>query len=65
LVAITMTASTKRPWAVFLGASLALTAGAAMSVFFGRVAGDLVPTAVLHRIAATAFIVIGVWMWIR
>ncbi|MDD5629105.1 MAG: TMEM165/GDT1 family protein [Elusimicrobia bacterium] len=65
LVAVTLTASTKKPWAVFLGASLALTAVTAVGVLFGQVALKFVPEAVLHRIAATAFIAIGVWMWVK
>lgn len=65
LVAITMTASSQKPWAVFLGASLALTAVTAIGVFFGQVALRWIPEAVLHRVAATAFIAIGVWMWVK
>ncbi|MCX5796474.1 MAG: TMEM165/GDT1 family protein [Elusimicrobia bacterium] len=65
LVAVTMTASTKKPWAVFLGASLAMTAVTAIGVLFGQVAARFVPPETMHRIAATAFIAIGVWMWVK
>ena len=65
LVAVTMTASTRNPWAVFLGASLAMTVVTAIGVLFGQVAVKLVPEEVLHRVAATAFIAVGVWMWIK
>ncbi|HAM34834.1 MAG TPA: hypothetical protein DEB40_04515 [Elusimicrobia bacterium] len=65
LAVITLTASTQKPWAVFLGASLALTAVTAIGVLFGQTAMRLVPEAVMQRVAATAFIAIGVWMWIK
>ena len=65
LAVITLTASTQKPWAVFLGASLALSAVTACGVLFGQVAMKFVPEAVLHRVAATAFIAIGVWMWAK
>jgi putative Ca2+/H+ antiporter (TMEM165/GDT1 family) len=65
LVAVTMTASTKKPWAVFLGASLAMTVVTAIGVLFGQVAVKFVPEEILHRVAATAFIAVGVWMWVK
>ncbi|MDD5656084.1 MAG: TMEM165/GDT1 family protein, partial [Elusimicrobia bacterium] len=54
LAVITLTASTGKPWAVFLGASLALAVGTALGVVFGHVALKIVPGEVLHRIAPTA-----------
>jgi putative Ca2+/H+ antiporter (TMEM165/GDT1 family) len=65
LAVITLTASTGKPWAVFLGASLALSAVTAFGVVFGQVALRFVPEVVMHRIAATAFIAIGTWMWLK
>ena len=62
LAAMTMSAQTKRPWAVFIGASLALAAVSAIGVLVGGVAGQYVPLEWVKRIAAVLFIVIGVLM---
>ena len=62
LAAMTMAAQTKRPWAVFIGASVALAAVSALGVIVGSVIGDYVPLIWLKRIAAIAFIAIGVLM---
>ena len=62
LAAMTMSAQTKKPWAVFLGASLALTAVSALGVIVGATLGNYVPLDWVKRIAAVAFIVIGVLM---
>jgi putative Ca2+/H+ antiporter (TMEM165/GDT1 family) len=62
LAAMTMAAQTKRPWAVFIGASLALTVVSALGVVVGNVIGDYVPLLWVKRAAAVAFIAIGVLM---
>jgi len=62
LAAMTMAANTKKPWAVFLGASLALAAVSLLGVLVGTVLGDYVPVVWVKRVAAMAFIVIGVLM---
>jgi len=62
LAAMTMAADSKKPWAVFLGASLGLVAVSALGVLVGSVIGDYVPIVWVKRVAATAFIVIGVLM---
>jgi len=62
LAAMTMAAQTKKPWAVFLGASIALAAVSALGVLVGSVIGDYVPLEWVKRVAAVAFIVIGVLM---
>lgn len=62
LAAMTMAAQTKRPWAVFIGASVALAAVSALGVIVGSVIGDYVPLLWVKRIAAIAFIAIGVLM---
>jgi len=60
LAAMTMAAQTKRPWAVFIAAALALTAVSAIGVVVGSVVGDYVPLIWVKRVAALSFIVIGV-----
>jgi len=62
LAAMTMAADSRKPWAVFLGASLALAAVSALGVLVGSVVGDYVSLVWVKRVAAMAFIVIGVLM---
>ncbi|HEX6729227.1 MAG TPA: TMEM165/GDT1 family protein [Pyrinomonadaceae bacterium] len=60
LAAMTMAAETKKPWAVFIGASVALAAVSALGVLAGALLGNYVPLEWVKRIAAIAFIVIGI-----
>ena len=62
LAAMTMAADSRRPWAVFLGASLALIAVSGLGVLVGSLIGDYLPIVWVKRVAAVAFIVIGVLM---
>ncbi|HSD47710.1 MAG TPA: TMEM165/GDT1 family protein [Pyrinomonadaceae bacterium] len=62
LAAMTMAADTKKPWAVFLGATIALAAVSALGVLVGSVIGTYVPLEWVKRAAAVAFIVIGILM---
>ena len=62
LAARTMAADSKKPWAVFIGASLALVAVSALGVVVGSVIGTYVPLEWVKRVAAVAFIVIGILM---
>jgi len=60
LAAMTMAAQTRKPWAVFLAASLALTCVSAIGVIVGGTLGQFLPLVWIKRTAAIAFIVIGV-----
>ncbi|MGH9901308.1 MAG: TMEM165/GDT1 family protein [Pyrinomonadaceae bacterium] len=60
LAAMTMSAETKRPWAVLIGASLALTLVSVVGVAVGGALGQYVPLAWIKRGSAVMFIVIGV-----
>ena len=62
LAAISMVAKTKAPWAVFLGAAAALCLVSALGVAGGAVLVRFVPQELLQKIAAVAFIVVGVLM---
>ena len=62
LAAMTMAAQTKRPWAVFIGASVALATVSALGVIVGSLIGDYLPLVWVKRVAAIAFITIGVLM---
>ena len=59
LAAMTMAAKTQRPWAVLIGASLALTCVSAIGVVVGGTLGQYVPLVWIKRAAAVAFILIG------
>jgi len=62
LAAITLAAQTRQPLAVFLGASLALTAVSLIGVALGSVLANYINAEYLHKAAALAFIAIGVLM---
>jgi Ca2+/H+ antiporter, TMEM165/GDT1 family len=59
LAAMTMAAQTQRPWAVLIGASLALACVSAIGVLVGGTLGHYLPIVWIKRAAAVAFIVIG------
>ncbi|MHC5011700.1 MAG: TMEM165/GDT1 family protein [Planctomycetota bacterium] len=65
LAAFGLSASGRHPWAVFLGAALALTLSAAVAVAAGRLLARFVDPRVLHYIGASLFLLIGVWMLLR
>ena len=60
LAAMTMAAESKKPWAVFLAASLALTVVSAIGVVAGGIVANYLPLIWIKRASAVAFIVIGV-----
>jgi Ca2+/H+ antiporter, TMEM165/GDT1 family len=62
LAAMTMAAETKRPVAVFIGAALALACVSAIGIAVGGALGHYLPVEWIKRVAAVAFIVIGVLM---
>ena len=59
LAVVTQTCKYRRPWAVFLGASIALTGVTAIGAIGGQVLGQFVPAWVLRAVAALAFAVMG------
>lgn len=59
LAVVTQTCKHRQPWAVFLGASLALTAVTAIGAAGGQVLGLIIPRPVLRTAAALAFVVMG------
>ena len=56
---MTMAAQTQRPWAVLIGASLALACVSAIGVLVGGTLGHYLPIVWIKRAAAVAFMVIG------
>lgn len=62
LATMTMAAQSKRPWTVFISSALALAAVSAIGVLVGSLLGDYIPLNWVKRVAALAFIVIGILM---
>ena len=62
IAAMTMAASSRRPLSVFIGASLALAAVSAVGVAVGAGLSEVLPMAVIRKVAAAAFVLIGVAM---
>ena len=60
IAAMTMAAEKKRPWEVFIAASLALMAVSAIGVIIGSALGHYLPLVWIKRVAGAAFIVIGI-----
>ncbi len=64
-VVLAMSASTHKPWSVFLGALLGLAAALLLAVLLADVIGKFLPEVVLRKTAAVFCVAIGVWMWWR
>jgi putative Ca2+/H+ antiporter (TMEM165/GDT1 family) len=62
LAVVTQACKYRRPWAVFLGASAALTGVTAIGAIGGEVLGQMIPTSVLRAIAALAFGMMGLFV---
>ncbi len=62
LAAITLAAQTRSPLSVFLGATLALALVSLIGVAVGTAIGQYLPENIIKRVAAIAFIVVGVLM---
>jgi putative Ca2+/H+ antiporter (TMEM165/GDT1 family) len=62
LAVLTLTAQTRSPLSVFLGAALALALVSLIGVMVGSVIGKYVPEDLVKKVAASAFIIVGVLM---
>jgi putative Ca2+/H+ antiporter (TMEM165/GDT1 family) len=60
LAAMTLSAQTKKPVAIFLGAALALVSVSAIGVLVGAGLSQYLPLIWIKRVSAVAFIIIGV-----
>jgi putative Ca2+/H+ antiporter (TMEM165/GDT1 family) len=65
LAVLTLTASTKQPLSVFVGASLALILVTGLGTLVGEGVARFVPTHLISKMAAALFIGIGVWMFVK
>ncbi|HDR90718.1 MAG TPA: TMEM165/GDT1 family protein [candidate division Zixibacteria bacterium] len=64
LAALFYASKCQKPWAVFIGASLALIASTILAVSLGHFAGKAIPTAIISKIAGGVFVVMGVLLFI-
>jgi len=62
LAVIAQTCRYRRPWAVFLGAGLALTLVTALGVLAGQLLGWLIPQEFVRWAAAAGFLLMGLWL---
>ena len=62
LAAVTLSASTKKPLTIFIGTSLALVAVSAIGVAVGAGLSEVLPMAIIRKVSAAAFVLIGVAM---
>jgi putative Ca2+/H+ antiporter (TMEM165/GDT1 family) len=62
LAVVTQTCKHRRPWPVFLGASLALTLVSLLGALGGQLIGRFIPPVVLRAAAAAAFVVMGAFI---
>jgi putative Ca2+/H+ antiporter (TMEM165/GDT1 family) len=65
LAVVTQVCRFRRPWAVFLGASVALVGVTALGAAGGRALTFLIPPEVLRVAAATGFLAMGGLVWWR
>jgi putative Ca2+/H+ antiporter (TMEM165/GDT1 family) len=65
IAVITLSASTRKPLAIFLGGSLAMTLLTGIGALAGEIVTRFVPGEVLSKVAAVLFIAIGIWTWFR
>jgi len=64
LAVLSLTASSRQPLAVFVGAACALLAVTAIGVLVGEGVSRIVPAWLIQKAAAVAFIVIGLIMFV-
>lgn len=65
LAVISLTCQHQKPLAVFLGAMLALAVVTLVGVVAGQAVARVVPEEGMRRIAAAAFILLGLLMWFK
>lgn len=63
LMVLTLSAETKKPISVFLGAVIAFGIITLLGAFLGNVITKLVPGHIVEKLAAIVFIVIGILMF--
>ncbi len=62
IAALTLTASSKQPLSVFVGTSTALVIVSLVGILVGAAVAEVIPMAIVRKLSAAAFILIGVAM---
>ncbi|MBI3289347.1 MAG: TMEM165/GDT1 family protein [Elusimicrobia bacterium] len=65
LATMSLAASTRKPWAVLLGGSLALVAVTGVSVVLGESLLRLAPERAVRRCSAVLLVAAGAWVWLK
>lgn len=65
LAVMTQTCKFRRPWAVFMGGSIALVVVTALGAIGGKVLGAFIPDMLIRAVAALGFIIMGILIWIE
>jgi putative Ca2+/H+ antiporter (TMEM165/GDT1 family) len=65
LAILTMSASSGKPFSVFLGGAVALILVTAVGALLGGAVTRYIPEAILTKIAAVLFVAIGIWTWFK
>ncbi len=60
LAALTLSASSRQPLAIFVGASVALVAVSALGIALGAGLAEVLPLGAIRKVSAVAFIAIGI-----
>ncbi|WP_460031422.1 TMEM165/GDT1 family protein [Megalodesulfovibrio paquesii] len=63
LACVLLTAKSQKPWAVFIGASLALVLVSLLGVIFASVLCKYIDPDIIRKVASVGFVVIGVLMY--
>jgi putative Ca2+/H+ antiporter (TMEM165/GDT1 family) len=64
LAVFTMTCQHQEPVPIFLGATAALTLVTLLGVVFGEGLTQVVPADLLRKVAAVAFVIVGILVWL-
>jgi len=65
LLVFTLSSQHRAPWAVFLGASVALSAVSLLGAFVGGLVGELLPTKHVQLGAGILFVAVGALVIVR
>ena len=64
LSVLLFSAKSQRPWAVGLGACLALVTTTVIATVLGYFGKEVIPVRLLHYVAAAGFVGIGIWLFL-
>ena len=65
LAVLTLSASSRKPWSVFLGGAAALVLLTGIAALVGEAVSRAVPAVILRKLSAGMFVAMGVWIWFK